>query len=181
MCICFQVFYIWWLQKIVSCRQTKTCLIKLKFNKKNISITQYIEKKGKLARKVTRSLVESTQTHGNVSGICFKRKVWVWTGSWTKIAHWQSARLEIWRFESQFRFKYFSWNLIMYISKAQIISLFSFNNLIWINLFSSDRERHLWLELFIFITYFSTVIPLTSCVSLPVGLLSLMWHFQQVL
>ena len=37
------------------------------------------------------------------------------------------------------------------------------------------------LELFIFITYFSTVVALTSCVFFPVGLLLLMQHFQQVL
>ena len=36
-------------------------------------------------------------------------------------------------------------------------------------------------ELFIFITYFSTVVPLTSCDFFPVGLSSLMRHFQQVL
>ena len=36
------------------------------------------------------------------------------------------------------------------------------------------------LELFIFITYFSTVIPLTSCVFFPAGLSSLTRHFQQV-
>ena len=33
------------------------------------------------------------------------------------------------------------------------------------------------LELFIFITYFSTVVPLTSCVSFPIGLWSLTRHF----
>ena len=37
------------------------------------------------------------------------------------------------------------------------------------------------LELFIFITYFSIVVPLTNCVFFPVGLSLLMWHFQQVL
>ena len=37
------------------------------------------------------------------------------------------------------------------------------------------------LQLFIFITYFSRVVPLTSCVFFPVGLLLLMRHFQQVL
>ena len=37
------------------------------------------------------------------------------------------------------------------------------------------------LELFIFITYFSTVVPITSYVFFPVGLLSLTQHFQQVL
>jgi hypothetical protein len=36
------------------------------------------------------------------------------------------------------------------------------------------------LELFIFITYFSTVVPLTSCVLIPVDLSSSMRHFQQV-
>ena len=37
------------------------------------------------------------------------------------------------------------------------------------------------LELFIFITYFSTVVPLTSCVFFLVGLPSLTLHFQKVL
>ena len=37
------------------------------------------------------------------------------------------------------------------------------------------------LELFIFITYFSTVIPIASCFFFPVGLSSLTRHFQQVL
>jgi len=37
------------------------------------------------------------------------------------------------------------------------------------------------LELFIFITYFSTGVPLTSCVFIPVGLSSLTRHVQQVL
>ena len=37
------------------------------------------------------------------------------------------------------------------------------------------------LELIIFITYFSTVVSFTSCVSFPVGLSSLTQHFQQVL
>ena len=35
------------------------------------------------------------------------------------------------------------------------------------------------LELFIFITYFSSVVPLTNCVFFPVGLSSLSRHFQQ--
>ena len=35
------------------------------------------------------------------------------------------------------------------------------------------------LELFILITYFSIVVPLNSYVFFPVGLLSLMRHFQQ--
>ena len=37
------------------------------------------------------------------------------------------------------------------------------------------------LKLFILITYFSTVVPLTSCVFFPIGLSSLKRHFQQVL
>ena len=37
------------------------------------------------------------------------------------------------------------------------------------------------LELFIFITYFSTVVPLNICVFFPVGILSLARDFQQVL
>ena len=37
------------------------------------------------------------------------------------------------------------------------------------------------LELFIFITYFSTVVPITSCVFFPVGFSSLTRHFQQIL
>ena len=36
-------------------------------------------------------------------------------------------------------------------------------------------------RLFIFITYFSTVVPLTSCVFFPIGLSSLLRHYQQVL
>ena len=37
------------------------------------------------------------------------------------------------------------------------------------------------LELFIFMTYFSTVVQFTSCVFFPVNLSSLTLHFQQVL
>jgi hypothetical protein len=37
------------------------------------------------------------------------------------------------------------------------------------------------LEVFIFITHFSTVIPLTSCVYFPVGLSSFTRYFQEVL
>ena len=42
-----------------------------------------------------------------------------------------------------------------------------------------DLNSTLMLELFIFITYFSTVVPF-CCVFFPVGLSSLMQHFQQV-
>ena len=37
------------------------------------------------------------------------------------------------------------------------------------------------LQLFIFIAYFSIVVPLNSCIFLPVGLLSLTRNFKQVL
>ena len=37
------------------------------------------------------------------------------------------------------------------------------------------------LELFIFITYFSTIVPFNSCVFFPISLSLLVWHFQQVL
>ena len=40
-----------------------------------------------------------------------------------------------------------------------------------------DNRRCL-IELFIFITYFSTVVPLTSCVFFPVGFSSLTRHFS---
>ena len=60
------------------------------------------------------------------SGSYFKRRVWRLTGRTTKIAQWYSARLEIWRSEFWFRFKFFSWNLIIsyqinLISKYKLI------------------------------------------------------------
>ena len=42
-------------------------------------------------------------------------------------------------------------------------------------------EVLLLLQLFIFIAYFSTVVPITSCVLFPIGLSSLTRHFQHVL
>ena len=44
-----------------------------------------------------------------------------------------------------------------------------------------QRTRSIQLELFIFITHFSTVVPLTSCVLFTVGLSLLTRHLQQVL
>ena len=83
----------------------------------------------------------------------------------------------------------FSWNLLSILflywghentSSNKVIALANISKHPSFNSFPNSVSIKFHLELFIFIAYFSTVVPVTSCVFFPVGLSSKR-HFQQIL
>ena len=85
------------------CRIYEYCIELLNFKRK------FLIRTGTRTR-TSRSLAWSSTLELSWFSCQFKKRVWRRTGRRTRIAQWYSARLEIWRskFESRFRFKFFS-------------------------------------------------------------------------
>ena len=98
----------------------------------------------------------------------------IWIRSWS--FSFRRSSLDVLSYPQEYRVPNYS--LPLYPNVSLFIKL-TFS--ILLNIMYHALMGRFQLELFIFIVYVSTVVPLTSCVSFTVGLSSLTRHFQQVL